>query len=161
MDQETSKTVNWILKVAVTVLAGIIAVVSVALVFGLFVSNDIVDNTKIFEMIGPAFNTVIGAFVGLIGGISISSNGGVSLKQEPPPPAPTPPPAPITVAPTPIVPSIAPAPAGVTVPTLSTVVVPAPVVASTTVTAPTVMSSEVVAGFGGKPAPVQPDHPEI
>jgi hypothetical protein len=154
MDQEMSKTVNWILRLAVTVLAGIIAVVSLALVGGLFVSNEIIDNAKIFELIGPAFNTVIGAFVGLLGGLSINNNGSVSLKQEPPPPAPVSPPAPVVVAPTPV----APVPV---VPTLNTVVAAAPVVATAAVAVPTVVSSEVVTGFGGKPAPVQPDHPEI
>lgn len=39
---------------------------------GLF--NKDVDNDKIFEIIGPAFNTVIGAFVGLLGGLSINKS---------------------------------------------------------------------------------------
>lgn len=34
-----------------------------------------VDNDKIFAMIGPAFNTVVGAFVGLLGGLSINRAG--------------------------------------------------------------------------------------
>lgn len=40
------------------------------LLHGLFDNN--VNNDKIFEIIGPAFNTVIGAFVGLLGGLSLN-----------------------------------------------------------------------------------------
>jgi hypothetical protein len=33
-----------------------------------------IDNAKIFEAITPAFQTVVGAFVGLVAGIKIGSN---------------------------------------------------------------------------------------
>lgn len=33
-----------------------------------------VDNTKLFEIVGPAFQTIIGGFIGLITGIQIGSN---------------------------------------------------------------------------------------
>jgi hypothetical protein len=46
----------------------IIATVAVVLA-GLF--DPIVDNNEIFKMITPAFNTIIGAFVGTIAGITI------------------------------------------------------------------------------------------
>ena len=61
---------NWILKVTVGTLAIIVVAVVLVLMGGLF--NPIVDNNKIFEIIGPAFSTVIGAFVGLLGGISLN-----------------------------------------------------------------------------------------
>jgi uncharacterized membrane protein YraQ (UPF0718 family) len=61
---------NWILKVTVGTLACIVVAVVLVLMGGLF--NPIVDNDKIFEIIGPAFSTVIGAFVGLLGGISLN-----------------------------------------------------------------------------------------
>jgi len=38
----------------------------------------------IFAIIGPAFNTVIGAFVGLLGGLSIGGNGEKKEIEEPP-----------------------------------------------------------------------------
>ena len=86
---EQQKLINWILKVAVTCLASMIVVMVFALVIALFVPNEMVDNKDIFPIIGPAFNTVIGAFVGLLGGLSL--NGG-EKKEEPkveePPPAP-------------------------------------------------------------------------
>ena len=61
---------NWILKTTVGTLAIIVVAVVVVLMGGLF--NPTVDNDKIFEIIGPAFSTVIGAFVGLLGGISLN-----------------------------------------------------------------------------------------
>ena len=101
---EQQKLINWILKVAVSVLAAVIGVVVIVLCIGLFVSNDIVDNTKIFEMINPAFNTIIGAFVGLLGGLSINKG---EKKEEPPAPLP-PPPAPVEEPPAPVAPPPAP-----------------------------------------------------
>lgn len=72
MDKDTKKVVHWILRVTVGTLASICVVVVMALLVGIFMPNDIVDNQQIFAIIGPAFNTVIGAFVGLLGGLSIS-----------------------------------------------------------------------------------------
>jgi hypothetical protein len=86
-----SKTTNFILKLAVSVLAGVVGVVVVVMMVGLFVSNDVVDNAKIFELIGPAFNTVIGAFVGLLGGLSLN---GEKKEEAPPTPPVEPTPAP-------------------------------------------------------------------
>jgi hypothetical protein len=49
-----------------------IAVVIILLV-GLFLPNTQIDNNEIFKILGPAFNTVIGAFVGLLGGLSLNN----------------------------------------------------------------------------------------
>ncbi len=62
--------INWILICTVFTLAVICLSVVGVLLYGFF--DHQVDNDKIFEMLAPAFNTVIGAFVGLIGGISLS-----------------------------------------------------------------------------------------
>jgi fumarate reductase subunit D len=80
MDKESQKLIRWILKVTVGTLASICVVVVLALLVGIFMPNDLVDNQQIFAIIGPAFNTVIGAFVGLLGGLSLS--GDSSKKQE-------------------------------------------------------------------------------
>ena len=42
------------------------------MLLGLF--NTQVDNTKIFEAITPAFQTIVGGFIGLITGIKIGSD---------------------------------------------------------------------------------------
>lgn len=62
----------WIFKVTIITLAAVVISVVSVMMFGLF--DNRVDNSKIFEIIGPAFNTVVGAFVGLLGGLTI--NGG-------------------------------------------------------------------------------------
>lgn len=62
----------WILKVTVGTLATICLSVVAVLLYGFFDNH--VDNKEIFSIIGPAFNTVIGAFVGLLGGLSLNKN---------------------------------------------------------------------------------------
>jgi fumarate reductase subunit D len=81
MDKESLKLIRWILKVTVGTLASICVVVVLALLIGIFMPNELVDNQQIFAIIGPAFNTVIGAFVGLLGGLSLS--GDSKQKEEP------------------------------------------------------------------------------
>jgi hypothetical protein len=97
-------TVEFTIRIAVATLACVILVVIAAMVAGLFVSDSVVSNDKIFEIIGPAFNTVVGAFVGLLGGLSLNANKrdeeevtGVAPEPEPEPEAPAPAPAPAPV----------------------------------------------------------------
>ena len=68
------EVVSWILKLAVGALASVMIAVVLALLAGLFMPNEVIDNKDIFPIIGPAFNTVIGAFVGLLGGLAMSSS---------------------------------------------------------------------------------------
>ena len=68
------EVVSWILKLAVGALASVMIAVVIALLVGLFMPNEVIDNKDIFPIIGPAFNTVIGAFVGLLGGLAMSSS---------------------------------------------------------------------------------------
>lgn len=67
-------TIEFVIRVAIVTLSAVILVVILALVVGLFVPNDVVDSTAILEMINPAFQTIIGAFVGLLGGLSLNAN---------------------------------------------------------------------------------------
>jgi hypothetical protein len=67
-------TVEFVIRVAIVTLSAVILVVVLALAVGLFVSNDVVDSTAILEMINPAFQTIIGALVGLLGGLSLNAN---------------------------------------------------------------------------------------
>lgn len=67
---ENEKLIHWILKVTVSTLAIICLSVVFVMLVGLFDSQ--VDNSKIFEILSPAFNTVIGAFVGLLGGLGLN-----------------------------------------------------------------------------------------
>jgi hypothetical protein len=78
-------TVEFVVRVAIVTLAAVILVVVLTLAVGLFVPNDVVDSTAIIEMINPAFQTIIGAFVGLLGGLSLNAN---ARDKEPEPEAP-------------------------------------------------------------------------
>jgi hypothetical protein len=94
-------TVEFVIRVAIVTLSAVVLVVVAALAVGLFVPNDIVDSAAILETINPAFQTVIGAFVGLLGGLSLTANAD-SKKPEEPLELETPAPAPIAPAPTPV-----------------------------------------------------------
>lgn len=74
-------TVEFTIRTAVVTLACVVLVVVAALVIGLFVPDSVVDSDKVFEIVGPAFNMVIGAFVGLLGGLSLNAN--ARDKEEP------------------------------------------------------------------------------
>ena len=52
-------------------LAVILISMVLAMLVGLFDAQ--VDNNKVFEIVGPAFQTIVGGFIGLITGIKIGS----------------------------------------------------------------------------------------
>jgi len=53
-------------------LCSVVVVLIGALVHGLFVKD--VDNTKIFEIIGPAFQTIVGGLIGWLSGLKVGSH---------------------------------------------------------------------------------------
>lgn len=57
------------LMVSATLCISVLAMVC-ALLFGLW-SKD-VDNSEIFKLISPAFQTIIGGFIGLLAGVKLS-----------------------------------------------------------------------------------------
>lgn len=69
---EDNKLFKIIVILVVATLSAICIGVVAVLLQGLF--DDKVNNEKIFEIIGPAFNTVVGAFVGLLGGLSLNKS---------------------------------------------------------------------------------------
>lgn len=73
-NEGVNDTVEFVIRVAIVTLAAVILVVVLALVVGLFLPNEVVDSTAILEMINPAFQTIIGALVGLLGGLSLNAN---------------------------------------------------------------------------------------
>jgi hypothetical protein len=82
-------TVEFVIRVAIVTLSAVILVVVMALVVGLFLPNDVVDSAAILDMVNPAFQTIIGAFVGLLGGLSLNANAR-DATPEPEAPAPEP-----------------------------------------------------------------------
>jgi hypothetical protein len=83
-------TVEFVIRVAIVTLSAVILVVVMALVVGLFMPNEVVDSAAILDMVNPAFQTIIGAFVGLLGGLSLNAN----ARDKPVDPAPEPAPEP-------------------------------------------------------------------
>ena len=53
-----------IMKMAATILGLIMLAVVFIFLIGMFMPNHIIDNNEIFKIIGPAFSTIVGAFVG-------------------------------------------------------------------------------------------------
>ena len=62
----------WVTVIATVSLSMILVTMTVSVCVGLFDTK--VDNNKIFEMLVPAFQTIVGGFIGLITGIKIGSN---------------------------------------------------------------------------------------
>lgn len=58
--------------VVIYTLATVMITVIGVLLIGLF--NPLVDNTKVFEILSPAFQTIVGAFVGIIGGRAMNQD---------------------------------------------------------------------------------------
>jgi hypothetical protein len=62
----------WVTLIATFTLSIILLAMVAGMVDGLF--DEKVDNNKIFEAILPAFQTIVGGFIGLITGIKIASD---------------------------------------------------------------------------------------
>lgn len=61
--------------VVVTSALSLVAVVLVMMImFIIALLDNAVDDTAIFAIIGPAFQTIVGGFIGLITGINIKGN---------------------------------------------------------------------------------------
>ena len=60
------------LMVSLTLCIVVFGMVAV-LMIGLF--DEKVDNSEIFKLISPAFQTIVGGFIGLLAGIKFSSEG--------------------------------------------------------------------------------------
>jgi hypothetical protein len=63
---------TWVTLIATTTLSLILISMVSGMMVGLF--DEKVDNNKIFEAILPAFQTIVGGFIGLITGIKIATD---------------------------------------------------------------------------------------
>ena len=61
--------INFVVILVTLCLAIILLSMVSVLLIGLF--SDKVDNAAIFKIIEPSFNTIVGAFVGLLGGVQL------------------------------------------------------------------------------------------
>jgi cytochrome c biogenesis protein CcdA len=64
LDLAKGKIQLTIMKMAAFILGLIMVSVVFVMMVGLFVPNTVIDNNEIFKIIGPAFSTIVGAFVG-------------------------------------------------------------------------------------------------
>lgn len=69
MDRD--KLTGWVTMICAMSMALVLVGMVLAMTVGLF--DDRVDNVEIFKMLGPAFNTIVGGFIGLVTGIRIAS----------------------------------------------------------------------------------------
>ena len=68
------KLTFWVtIMVTITLCIVVNAMVGVFL-YGLFLPNNIIDNKDIFPIIGPAFQTIIGGFIGLLAGVKLAED---------------------------------------------------------------------------------------
>jgi hypothetical protein len=72
IEMERARLINWILRIVISILGTILMAVVLVLLVGIFMPNDHIDNKDILAIINPAFNTIIGAFVGLLAGLTVS-----------------------------------------------------------------------------------------
>tara|TARA_R110002126_G_scaffold134048_1_gene278180 strand:+ start:233 stop:535 length:303 start_codon:yes stop_codon:yes gene_type:complete len=69
--REMKAKLTFIVTVMVSLtLCVVVLSMSGVMLFGLF--DPLVDNNKIFELVGPAFQTVVGGFIGLLAGVKLS-----------------------------------------------------------------------------------------
>jgi cation transporter-like permease len=72
MDSTLNKVSFWVtLMVAFTLCLSVLGMVA-AFLLGLWAKE--VDNSEIFSMLHPAFQTIIGGFIGLLAGVKLSQN---------------------------------------------------------------------------------------
>lgn len=64
LELEKGKIQLTIMKMTAATLGIIMLAVVAIFLIGMFIPNDIIDNNEIFKIIGPAFSTIVGAFVG-------------------------------------------------------------------------------------------------
>jgi hypothetical protein len=72
MNRETTICFVTIL-VSITLSLVMVSMVGVFL-YGLFVPNGVVSNDDIFPIIGPAFNTIVGGFIGILAAVKVTEH---------------------------------------------------------------------------------------
>jgi len=66
------KTICFVtILVSLTLSMVMVSMVGVFL-YGLFVPNSVIKNDDIFPIIGPAFNTIVGGFIGILAAVKVT-----------------------------------------------------------------------------------------
>tara|TARA_R110000868_G_scaffold409753_1_gene695903 strand:+ start:722 stop:940 length:219 start_codon:yes stop_codon:yes gene_type:complete len=66
------KTLIFVIGMVSVTLCLILLSMVLVMCVGLF--DPVVDNSEIFKLIGPAFQTIVGGFIGLLAGIQVGQN---------------------------------------------------------------------------------------
>jgi len=72
MNRETTICFVTIL-VSVTLSLVMLSMVGVFL-FGLFLPNSVINNDDVFTIIGPAFQTIVGGFIGILAAVKVTEH---------------------------------------------------------------------------------------
>ena len=67
------------LMVSATLCVSVLVMI-IALVVGLWFEN--IDNAEVFKLISPAFQTIIGGFIGLLAGVKLSHDDEKHCKRD-------------------------------------------------------------------------------
>ena len=68
------KTICFVtILVSLTLSLVVVSMVGVFL-YGLFVPNGQINNDDIFPIIGPAFNTIVGGFIGILAAVKVTEH---------------------------------------------------------------------------------------
>lgn len=68
------KTICFVtILVSITLSLVMISMVGVFLV-GLFMPNSIINNDDVFKIIGPAFQTIVGGFIGILAAVKVTEH---------------------------------------------------------------------------------------
>lgn len=66
LEREKMRMQLWVMRLATITLSTVMMSVVAVLLIGVFLPNEQIDNKDILAIINPAFNTIIGAFVGCL-----------------------------------------------------------------------------------------------
>lgn len=81
MNSKFEDFIIWLLKTVVLILGAICMSTVIVLLIGIFLPNDLIDTGDILAILNPAFNTIIGAFVGLLGGLAVNNLGKDTIEE--------------------------------------------------------------------------------
>lgn len=68
------KLTFWVTMIVTVTLCIVVNAMVGVFLYGLFLPNSVIDNKDIFPIIGPAFQTIIGGFIGLLAGVKLAED---------------------------------------------------------------------------------------
>ena len=69
---EFQKEIIHIAQLMAYTLCFVILTMTLSLLGGLFMPNSVINNNDVFPIIGPAFNTIVGGFIGILAAVKVT-----------------------------------------------------------------------------------------